>query len=1052
MAMQAEWTSYGRPAAERLHQEIAGVKAGDPLAPVTVIVPSNHVGVATRRLLASGALGPVADNGVGMAAVTFLTVYRLAELLGAPSLAGSGRRPVSTAVIAAALRSVLSTDPGLFAPVATHPATEEALVGAYRELRDVPEDVLDQVAADGRRAGEVVRIHRAARARLQADWYDEEDLMMAAASNATAVGALAPTIVYLPQRITLHAARLLTAVAERTPTVVLAGATGDDRADREVQGAVARLTTETGDHRPGPGSTESPASPTRTRIVTVSDADEEVRTAVREVVGAVRNGTPLGRIAIFHTTREPYARLLHDQLAAAGIDANGASVVPLSERLAGRTLLQLLDWPARGYRRWDLFAWMSGAPICRHGHPVPASRWERLSRQAAIVAGRSDWDQLLERFATALEAEAVLLANDPEQPTERATGKTSDAAGARALREFALGLIDDLTTVACAPRSWAAHAQWAKRHLHELLGGPATRAGWPAAEHKAAERVDQAIDRLAALEGIEGPVDLEVFTRTLRLVLEADLGRVGRLGEGVLVGSLGMGVGLDLDLVVVVGLAEGSAPPSLGEDPLLADAERASAGGLLLRGQDRIDRQHRELLAGLAGAARQVLTVPRGDLRTSSARVPSRWVLDLASGLSGQRCTSADLDHLDVPWVSSVASFDAGVRTAAFPATEQEHQLQRLMAQPDAGSDLVGDDDPALSRAAEVVVARRSRRCTRFDGNLADAPIPSPTTRTTSATSLERWAACPFSYFLKDILRVETLDDPDERLQISPVDKGVLVHAALEQFIGAHLADPTDAWGPDDHHQLRLLAEALCDDYQGKGLTGRPLLWETDRKAILADLDRALGDDSRLRQSSGQRPLAAELAFGLHGAPLGPVGVSLPDGREVRFGGRADRVDRRPDGSLVVIDYKTGKADDYKRLSADNPTSDGQKLQLPVYALAARAHAGEPAVAVQAEYWFATARGGFRRIGYQVDDDVLAAAGAILAVIVAGIEGGCFPARPDASTTTPRWGCPYCDPDGLGAGDLRRAWERKATDPALAAYVDLVEPVLLGEDVGNGVA
>jgi hypothetical protein len=39
---------YGRPAAERLHAVVASAKGGDPLTPVTVVVPSNGVGVAAH--------------------------------------------------------------------------------------------------------------------------------------------------------------------------------------------------------------------------------------------------------------------------------------------------------------------------------------------------------------------------------------------------------------------------------------------------------------------------------------------------------------------------------------------------------------------------------------------------------------------------------------------------------------------------------------------------------------------------------------------------------------------------------------------------------------------------------------------------------------------------------------------------------------------------------------------------------------------------------------------------------------------------------------------
>ncbi len=175
--MRVEWVEYGRPAAQSLQQAVSAAKADEPLAPVSVVVPSNHVGVASRRLLASGALGPLCGQGIGVVAVSFLTVYRMAELLGSAELAGGGRRPVSTPVLAAALRRALAEDPGVFAPVAAHPATEMALVSAYKELRDVSLEGLGRLAARGRRAADVVRLYHAARGRLVSDWYDEEDLI-----------------------------------------------------------------------------------------------------------------------------------------------------------------------------------------------------------------------------------------------------------------------------------------------------------------------------------------------------------------------------------------------------------------------------------------------------------------------------------------------------------------------------------------------------------------------------------------------------------------------------------------------------------------------------------------------------------------------------------------------------------------------------------------------------------------------------------------------------------------------------------------------------------
>jgi ATP-dependent helicase/nuclease subunit B len=1065
MAMRVEWVGYGREASEALRAEIARTKGDAALAPVTVVVPSNHVGVAARRLLGSGTLGPTCARGVGLVAVSFVTPYRLAELLGAPGLAASGRRPVSTPVIAAALRASLAEEPGLFAPVATHPATETALVAAYRELREVTPQGLDAIARKGARAADVVRLHRSTRKRLEPAWYDEQDLMRSAAgvlaSDPAVSAELGAVVIYLPQRLTRHAQLLFDAIATASDVSVLAGITGDPRADADVVAAVRHLSPTA----PGPPAREpeAVAAADRTKIVLASDADEEVRAAVRRVIDAVRAGTPLDRIAILHAGAEPYARLAHEHLAAAGVTTNGPAAMPLAGRVAGRALLELLALPERNFRRQDVFAWLTTAPLLRNGTWVPTAAWEKLSREAAVVAGRDHWDARLTSFVNQLDARVAAFdpqQPDPERPDWQVERDGRRAQLARDLRAFLLDVIDDLSRVASRPRRWAAHSRWAREKLAALVGGASRRDGWPVAERKAAERVDAALDRLAALDPVEGPVGLDVFTRTLALELETDLGRVGRFGDGVLVGPISMGIGLDLDVVVVLGLAEGTFPAPVHEDSLLPDHEREAARDELPLRRARVDRQHRELLASLAGAHRQVLSVPRGDLRRSTDRVPSRWVLDIASALVGARWWSDDLLHARVDWVEHVASFDAGLRTLTFPATEQEHHLRTLLvAPPDGARELAATAaDPVLASSAAVVAARRSAAFTRFDGNLAGLSglsALSPVDAIMSATRLQTWAGCPFAYFMQYILRVERVENPEDTIQISALDKGSLVHEALEEFVVAILdrppavqPGPDDKWTSDDHDLMGKIGAEHCAEFEARGVTGRPIFWRRDRRRILAELDRFLSEDDTMRRGRRTRPIAAELAFGFTGAD-DPVALTLSDGRVLRFRGQADRVDRADDGGLLVLDYKTGSAYKFRGLTADDPDQGGLLLQLAVYGAAARQHTHEPDAPVSAEYWFVSTGGNFATEGYAITPDVLTRVGATLGTIVSGIESGVFASRPTAMSTAIFTECHACDPDELGVTELRRSWDRKRFDPALVPYAQLAEPFDDDEPAGE---
>ena len=136
-----------------------------------------------------------------------------------------------------------------------------------------------------------------------------------------------------------------------------------------------------------------------TKIISVSDDDDEVRTVGREIAALAEAGVPLDRIGVFHPTPDPYARRIHEQLAAAGIPHNGPSRTRLADRAAGRTLLAALALPGGQWSRAKVLALLTGGPVRHDGHTVPSGAWENVSRQAGVVGGRDDWRVKLDAFA-----------------------------------------------------------------------------------------------------------------------------------------------------------------------------------------------------------------------------------------------------------------------------------------------------------------------------------------------------------------------------------------------------------------------------------------------------------------------------------------------------------------------------------------------------------------------------------------------------------------------------------------------------------------------------
>jgi ATP-dependent helicase/nuclease subunit B len=1019
MAVEVVVEAFGPGLDAAFVDVIDRLKSRDRLAPVTVVVPANSVGVAARRVLAA--------HGGGIAGVQFVTPFRLAELLAGARLAAEGRRPISNPVLGAAVRRALRETKGRFHAVGDHPATERAIASAFRELDVLDADELVRLAASGARARDVVALCRATRGRLDG-FHTERDLVDAATTLVREHGLPAgfgAVVVYQPERVARPAIELFRSIAAGAPVVAVVGLVDDPELDAP--------TFELLDALEATIDAASVAAATRAfdasidQIVSVSDPDDEARHIVRRVLAAARRGVPLERIAIVFANRDPYARLLHEHLAAAGIAHNGVAVRTLADSVAGRTLTAAFALGDHDLRRHDVLAFVATAPVRADGRPVDVASWERCSRQAGVIAGADQWNERLDRLARA----------HPDR--ERLVRACSELAAF--IRE-----VDGRLRRAKAATSWRELANIAAEVLRRHLPGDRAREGWPVEEQRAFERVQLAIDRLAHLDAIEPEPDLDAFRRALNAELDADLGRIGRIGEGVLLGPLDLAVGVRTDAVFVAGLAEGSFPSRRNDDSVLPDADRAVVGTDVLADRRRAARaEHRKLLSILAMASgERVLFHPRGDLRRTTDRPLSRYALDAVEAIAGTRPDGRELLTLDEKWLDVVPSFAAGVARARFPATAQDVRLRALTHdRPDREAfrrHAVVVADRALASAAELLHARGSARFTRFDGNLSECAIPDLTAaeRPLSATRLEQYSVNPFGWFLTNLLGVGVIEAPDAIERMVPLDKGSLFHEILERFIAEHLErgsrkPPDEPWSADDRRRLHEIADEIGREYESKGLTGRAIHWRQDRRRLARDLDQFLLRDDLHRRDHRCTPIAAEFAFGPRGSlPAAPF--ELRDGRVLHLAGSADRLDAVEGGGYWVIDYKTGKSDGFENLDESNPDEQGTKLQLPIYAHATRHLIATPDAPVTAAYRFLTADGGYRDVRVPLTAGVADRVEYVIRSVCDLILAGLFPnpAQPPDS-----WGRLFpsvTDPDGRAQAEQARAWTAKSEDPALDPF------------------
>ncbi|WP_158412201.1 PD-(D/E)XK nuclease family protein [Ilumatobacter nonamiensis] len=983
---------------------IAQAKGSDPLASVTVVVPTNVAGVMARRALGS-------DSGI--LRVDMVTINRLAELLAGPSLAHDKRQPVSTPLLELTVRRVLDEAPGSYGVVAHHPATVVALRELHQELRLAGESGAELLAQSAR-GREAVRVSRAVTRILQRRWYDEADLLAGATDRLRSeqVPGLDRVVLYLPAPFDALGSEFVRQLSTDRVVHLVTALTGNRTADHEQHRLLEQLgisiredDTEPVEHRARPA-----------RVVSTTDADDEVRVAVRTIIDAARGAVtgdpvPFERIAVLWPTQQPYARLVEHHLNADGIPWNGRSGTELTERIAPRFLLDLLAVDRRGLQRRSLFELLADVPAKgADGLTLPTAEWERVSRRAG-VSRDEDW---LPRLGALSE--------------HKRWGPP-----ATSLREFIVELRSILGHPQ-ATRTWAEWVDWCDEQLASRLGSNAI-AHLSDSEYRAWEALVSALERLKFLDTVAEPVTRSEFRTVLENELADAAVRDGRIGTGVAIGSLASAGGLVIDVAIVLGAAEGLLPPSPRTDPLLSAADRERAG--LASADQRAHRLHHEFVSTL-GSAHTVVTMPRGDLRSTTVNQASHWIPAEEAG------ESPDIDEVD--------SSTLGLQQLPFAPCERERRLRdRLRHVAATGLLTHGDtmvDDITTRRGLALVEARRGETLSEFDGDLSLIDLPTlsvPTgsgfdpRRSISPTQIQQWVSCPHGYFVHYLLGVSPVDEPDSQLSINALDRGSLHHDALDALhrdvLSGVLPQPTDTGWTDEHRQaLEAHFDTACADAERLGRTGRPAVWASERERMHRDLFGWFERDSEENRARGITIIGSELRF-----PDGSdedaaaVVLALPGDRQLPVRGSIDRLDRRRDGGLIVTDHKTGGVGRYKKLSAADPTLDGTVFQLPTYAAAARAVTEGANDRVLAEYSM-FGRGKYERFGIEFDDEVWSVVGEHLGDVIDGIESGWFPQVPQAPGFRMWVDCHYCEPDELGTTDAFERWTAKRSDERIARW------------------
>jgi ATP-dependent helicase/nuclease subunit B len=746
------------------------------------------------------------------------------------------------------------------------------------------------------------------------------------------------------------------------------------------------------------------------------DAREAVEIA-RHVLAAAREGVPFDAIAVATRTREN-GSALESALVRAGIPAWFESGTRRPHP-AGRAFLALLACRAEGLSatRFAEFLSFGQARPVESVVPQRRGRWERVLREAAVFGGRERWTRRLAGLrATKIEAQGELARASPE--SGRIASLAEDVEAIDALSTFAQPILDALDALpASAPlASWAdVLASLARAALAEP------------------EIVVSAMDELrgasASLEADLATV-LDLLDPALRWLERPRLAR--RHGRVLVTTPDGLR-GRSMRVVLVPGLVERSFPAPVRDDPFLSDVDRAAVSPSLAR---RIDRSARErlLLSIAVGAAedRLVATYPRIDARSGRSRVPSLHALEILRAKGG---ALPDLRELSRPPGALAASRLAWPAPATPEAAidEAEHDLATLLdlfsgtpapglsgtpapglaaprpASVRGGARYLLEENTHLARVMRSRYARwELRYLTPWDGARIASPVARAwlagqrlTERPYAPTALEKFAACPYRFFLAAVMGLAQQEEaaPIERLE--PATRGNLVHRALA-LLAAEMerrgwtAGP-QAPPPEHLDEARALARSITkqvgDEARDQLAPRIGRVFDTEIEELAADVEGFVVATFR---DAPWIPHRFDLRFG---RPVDPEADPRSTPEPARVGpfllrGAIDAVERHAlTGELRVTDFKTGTDDTPRTIVLGK----GEILQPVLYAMALDAHAaalGTEGAVGSGRLSFASARGGYREKSVFFDRGAQRAGMFALETIDAAIDRGVLPALP----------------------------------------------------------
>ncbi len=325
--------------------------------------------------------------------------------------------------------------------------------------------------------------------------------------------------------------------------------------------------------------------------------------------------------------------------------------------------------------------------------------------------------------------------------------------------------------------------------------------------------------------------------------------------EGIQVMGMMETRNLDFDNVIMLGMNEGVFPKRSENNSFVTEGMRLAFDMPIVKYKDAVFGY---FFYRLFQRARNIRILYNNVFATNISGEPSRFVIQMLKEAS------------------------RGERPDSMMEIVQRQFVRNIKPMPSAGVEIESNPD---------TVSQLSRYYTQGEGG-----------RPISPSALNTYMNCPLKFYFQYVIRLNPLEELEE--EASPADFGLVLHAAIENIYN-HIADGSRMITAESISAIRPACEGfVLDAYNAVFKLSKK------SKAELSGFD-TIFFDVLMQYLHRILDYDATLApFELLGAEKGIYStIDVPvDGRmlHVNIGGTIDRIDRLSDGTVRIVDYKTG--------------------------------------------------------------------------------------------------------------------------------------------------